>query len=76
MLLASLPVDPVLLLFPLLGRQSLMMQVPMLVIPFFTLQGVDVPGTYPTGLVGGLSTDDTSTCPPRAGGPLSPEGNL
>ena len=38
--------------------------------------GVEVPGTYPTGLVGGLSTDGTSTCPPMAGSPLSPEGNL
>ena len=39
-LLASLPVAPVLLLFPLLGRLSLMVQVAMLVIPLFTLQGV------------------------------------
>ena len=38
--------------------------------------GVEGPGTYPTGLVGGLATDGTSTCPPMAGSPLSPEGNL
>ena len=38
-LLAFLLVAPVLLLFPLLGRLSLTIQVPMLVIPFFTLQG-------------------------------------
>ena len=76
-LLAFLPVAPVLLLFPLLGRLSLTIQVRMLLIPFFTLQGgVEIPGTYPTGLVGGLSTDDTSTCPPMADSPLSSEGNL
>ena len=38
--------------------------------------GLEVPGIYPTGPVGGLSTDGTSTCPPMAGSPLSPEGNL
>ena len=39
-LLVSLPVAPLLLLFPLSGRLSLMVQVPVLVIPLFTLQGV------------------------------------
>ena len=38
-LLVSLLVAPVLLLFPLLGRLSLTIQVPVLVIPFLTLQG-------------------------------------
>ena len=38
--------------------------------------GMEVPGTYPTGLVGGLSTDGTSSCPSIAGSPLFPDTYL
>ena len=38
--------------------------------------GVEAPGTYSTGLVGVLSTDGTSSCPPIAGSPLFPDTYL
>ena len=44
--------------------------------PLHLAGGVEVPGTYPTGLVGGLSTDGTSSCPSIAGSPLFPDAYL
>ena len=44
--------------------------------PLHLAGGVEVPGTYPTGLIGILSTDGTSSCSPIAGGPLFPDTYL
>ena len=44
--------------------------------PLHLAGGVEVPGTYSTGLVGGLATGGTSSCSPIAGGSLVPNTHL